>query len=129
MQDWCKKSPACHVRCIEGRDTCRPFVKPGFVIVDVEVKDPVAYREYRERAPATVTQYGGHYIVRGGAVTHVEPGWDFQRFVVLQFPSVAAAKAWYGSPEYQAILPIRLRSTKSRMAFVEGLDLNEALPA
>lgn len=104
-------------------------MQPGFVVVDVDVHDPADYKEYRERAPATVAQHGGRYIVRGGAVTHVEPGWDFHRFVVLQFPSVAAARRWYDSPEYQAILPIRLRSTRSRMAFVEGLDLTKAVPA
>lgn len=104
-------------------------VKPGFVIVDVDIKDTAAYQEYRQRAPATVARHGGRYIVRGGTVTHVEPGWDIDRFVVLQFPSLAAAQAWYASPEYQAILPIRQGATRSRMAFVEGLDPGEALPA
>lgn len=102
---------------------------PAYVIVDVDVRDEETYREYRAKAPATVAAAGGRYVVRGGAVTHVEPGWDFHRFVVLEFPSVAAAKAWYASPEYQRILPIRLRSTRSRMAFVEGLDPSKPLPA
>jgi uncharacterized protein (DUF1330 family) len=101
---------------------------PAYVIVDVDVQDPDAYAEYRAKAPATVAAAGGRYVVRGGGVTHVEPGWDFHRFVVLEFPSVAAARAWYRSPEYQRILPIRLRSTRSRMAFVEGLDPGAPLP-
>ena len=95
---------------------------PGYVIVDVDVKDATAYTEYRAKAPATVTASGGRYVVRGGSVTHVEPGWDVHRFVVLEFPSVAAAKAWYASPAYQKILPIRLKTTRSRMMFVEGLE-------
>ena len=119
----------CLLRCIEGPERNGWRVAPGFVIVDVDVKDPTVYREYRDRAPATVTKHGGQYIVRGGTVTDIEPGWDFHRFVVLQFPSVAAAKNWYNSPEYQAILPIRLHSTRSRMSFVEGLDLTQGLPA
>lgn len=102
---------------------------PAFVIVDVDVLDAAAYQTYRAKAPATVAQHGGRYLVRGGAVEHVEPGWDLHRFVILQFPSLAAARQWYDSPEYQAILPVRLRSTTSRMAFVEGLDLAKALPA
>jgi uncharacterized protein (DUF1330 family) len=102
---------------------------PAYVIVDVDVRDAEAYREYRERAPATVAAAGGRYVVRGGGVTHVEPGWDFHRFVVLEFPSVEAAKAWYGSPAYQKILPIRLASTRSRMAFVEGLDPSKPVPS
>lgn len=102
---------------------------PAYVIVDVDVQDPDDYAEYRAKAPATVAAAGGRYVVRGGGVTHVEPGWDFHRFVVLEFASVEAAKAWYRSPEYQGILPIRLRSTRSRMAFVEGLEPGRPLPS
>jgi uncharacterized protein (DUF1330 family) len=102
---------------------------PAYVIVDVDVKDPETYKEYRTKAAPTVTAAGGRYVVRGGAVTHVEPGWDVHRFVILEFPSVAAAQAWYDSPAYQAILPIRLKSTRSRMMFVDGLDPSKPLPA
>lgn len=102
---------------------------PAYVIVDVDVHDPETYKEYRAKAAPTVTRHGGRYIVRGGSVTHVEPGWDLHRFVILEFPSLAAARTWYDSPDYQAVLPIRLRSTRSRLAFVEGLDPNAPLPA
>jgi uncharacterized protein (DUF1330 family) len=101
---------------------------PAFVIVDVDVKDPETYKEYRAKAAPTVKQYGGRYIVRGGAVTHVEPGWDLHRFVILEFPSVSQAQKWYKSPEYAKVLPIRLKSTKSRLSIVEGLDPNAPLP-
>ena len=59
---------------------------------------------------------------------HVEPGWDVHRFVVLEFPTLNAAKAWYSSPAYQKILPIRLKSTRSRMMFVDGVDPSRPLP-
>lgn len=103
--------------------------KPGYVVVDVDVQDPKDYAEYRAKAPATVAAAGGRYVVRGGDVAHVEPGWDVARFVVLEFPSLEAAKAWYASPAYQAILPIRLRSTRSRMMMVEGLEPGAPLPS
>jgi uncharacterized protein (DUF1330 family) len=102
---------------------------PAYVIVDVDVKDPETYKEYRAKAAPTVAAAGGRYVVRGGAVTHVEPGWDVHRFVVLEFPSVAAAKAWYDSPAYRKVLPIRLRSTVSRLMIVEGLEPGAPLPA
>lgn len=102
---------------------------PAYVIVDVDVKDPETYKEYRAKAAPTVAAAGGRYIVRGGAVTHVEPGWDVHRFVILEFPSVAAAQSWYDSPAYRAVLPIRLRSTVSRLMIVEGLDPTKPLPA
>lgn len=102
---------------------------PAYVIVDVDVKDPERYREYRARAPATVAAAGGRYVVRGSEPAHLEPGWDVHRFVVLEFPSASAAKAWYSSPAYQEILPIRLASTKSRLMVVDGLDPSKPLPA
>lgn len=102
---------------------------PAFVVVDVDVKDEKDYAEYRAKAPATVAASGGRYIVRGGAVSHVEPGWDVHRFVILEFPSMAKAKAWYESPAYRKIAPIRQRSTVSRMMFVEGLDPGAPVPS
>ena len=101
---------------------------PAYVIVDVDVKDPAGYKEYRAKAAPTVLKYGGKYIVRGGNLTHIEPGWDLHRFVVLEFPSVEQAKKWYTSPEYAKVLPIRQRTAKSRMVFVEGLEPNAPLP-
>jgi uncharacterized protein (DUF1330 family) len=101
---------------------------PAYVIVDVDVKDPETYKEYRAKAAPTVMEAGGRYIVRGGAVAHVEPGWDVHRFVILEFPTMTAAKAWYASPAYQAVLPIRLKSTVSRLMMVEGLDPDAPLP-
>jgi uncharacterized protein (DUF1330 family) len=103
-------------------------IVPAYVIVDVDVKDPQTYKEYRAKAAPTVLQYGGKYLVRGGAVHHVEPGWEFHRFVILEFPSLEQAKRWYASPEYAKVLPIRLRSAKSKMTMVDGLDPSKPLP-
>lgn len=101
---------------------------PAYVVVDVEVTDSQEYAQYRAQAPPVIAKYGGRYIVRGGAVEHMEPGWDFHRFVMLEFPSVAAAKKWYNSPEYQKLLPVRKRTTRSRLAIVEGLDPGAPVP-
>ena len=101
---------------------------PAYVIVDVDVKDAKAYEEYRTQAPVTVAAAGGRYLVRGSQPAHLEAGWDVHRFVVLEFPTLAAAKGWYSSPAYQKILPIRLRTTKSRMMLVDGVDPTKPLP-
>ncbi|HLF16918.1 MAG TPA: DUF1330 domain-containing protein [Candidatus Thermoplasmatota archaeon] len=82
---------------------------PAFVLVGVEVTDPEAYKAYRAKAAPTVMAHGGRYVARGGAVHHLEPGWDLHRTVILEFPSVEAAKRWYASPEYRKALPIRLK--------------------
>ena len=73
----------------------------GYIIGQVEVKDPEAYREYIAQAPATIAQYGGEYLVRGGDFEVLEGEWARERTVVLRFPSVEDAKRWYASPEYE----------------------------
>lgn len=102
---------------------------PAYVIVDVDVHDPATYKEYRARAAPTVLKHGGRYLVRGGDVTQVEAGWDLHRFVILEFPTVEKAKAWYASDDYRKVLPLRLTSAKSRLAIVQGLDPGQPLPA
>ena len=94
----------------------------GYVIANVEVTDPVAYEAYRSRTHAIIDQYGGRFLVRGGAiqVREGEPG--LSRLVILEFPSVEAATTFYDSPEYQAIVPIRQANAESSLCIVEGIE-------
>jgi uncharacterized protein (DUF1330 family) len=92
---------------------------PGFVIAEVDVTDPGTFQKYAEKAPGTIAQYGGRYVIRGGKFDSVE-GDAPKRFVVIQFDSVEKAKAWEDSPEYNAIKPIRHSSAKSRVFIIEG---------
>lgn len=95
---------------------------PAYVILDIHVKDPEEYAAYRERSPATLAPYGGRYLVRGGELEVVEGEWSPERIVVLEFPSAEHAKAWYESPEYQEIAPIRQRAAPSDAVLVEGVS-------
>jgi uncharacterized protein (DUF1330 family) len=47
--------------------------------------------------------------------------WAPKRIAVIEFPSMAAAKAWYNSPEYQEILPLRLKASNGSLVFVDGV--------
>ena len=94
---------------------------PAYVIVEIEVTDPVGYEEYKKQAAATIEQYGGKYIVRGGACEALEGDWEPKRIVVLQFDNMGRAKAWLNSPEYIAPRKQRHRTAKTRMILVEGL--------
>lgn len=93
----------------------------AYVIVDIQVTDPAGYAEYRQLAPPIVAAYGGKYLVRGGALETLEGDWAPQRLVILEFPSVAQAKAWWDSPEYRPLREMRQRTTLSRMVVVEGV--------
>jgi uncharacterized protein (DUF1330 family) len=93
----------------------------AYVLVSVEVTDPDAYREYTAQTPGTVERYGGRFVVRGGQYETLEGDWSPQRIVVLEFPSVEQAKRWYNSTEYQRILPIRQRNSRTEfLTVVEG---------
>jgi len=92
---------------------------PGYVVAEVDVTNPDAFKEYAEKTPGTIAKYGGHYMIRGGKFDSIE-GDAPKRFVVIQFDSMEKAKAWEDSPEYNAIKPIRHSSAKSRVFIVEG---------
>ena len=93
----------------------------AYVIGEVEIRDMEDYKDYAKGVPATIAQYGGKYLVRGGAVNPKEGGWSPKRVVVLEFASMDQARKWYDSPEYAPLLAIRARAAASRLIFVEGV--------
>ena len=66
---------------------------PAYVINDLEVTDPVIFDEYRKRSPPTLAQFGGRFVVRGGAVGSLEGDWLRKRLVVLGSMSSTAHRA------------------------------------
>ena len=92
----------------------------AYVVVDIHVHDPVRYEEYKRKAAPSVAAFGGRYIVRGGAVSCLEGEWPTNRFVVLEFPSSARAREWWGSELYAPIKAIRHATASSKMILVEG---------
>jgi len=93
---------------------------PAYIIGEIEVTNPAGYDAYRPLAGASIAQYGGKFIVRGGNAELVEGSPDPARIVVIEFADVAAAKRWYHSPEYQEALKIRLANSKGRVLLVES---------
>lgn len=97
-------------------------IMAAYIIVQVRVKDPVRYEDYKALAPPSIAQYGGRYIARGGATETLEGGWNPKRLVLLEFPSMAQAKAWWESPEYAEARALRNATADSEMLLVEGLS-------
>jgi len=93
---------------------------PAYIIAEVEVTNPAGYEAYRPLAGASIAQYGGKFIVRGGKAELVEGTQEPARIVVIEFADTAAAKRWYNSPEYQAALKVRLANSTGRVLLVEG---------
>ena len=93
---------------------------PAYFVAEVEVTNPSGYEPYRALAAASIAQYGGRFVARGGKSELIEGSPEPQRVVIIEFTDVAAAKRWYNSPEYQRALPIRLANSKARAFIVEG---------
>ena len=103
----------------------------AYVIAMIDVADQENYEKYAAAAPAATAKFGGkaiaREIARGATVATLEgdfsPPPDFSpgRTVVLEFPSVEDAKAWYESAEYQEARNFRVGAANFRMLLVDGL--------
>ncbi len=92
-----------------------------YSVAEITVKDPGAYAEYQAKVPATIEQYGGRYLVRGGEVTPREGGWNPGRIVILEFPDEDSLLRWASSPEYAPVAEIRHRAAETRSFSVQGV--------
>ena len=95
---------------------------PAYLVAENEVTNPAGFAPYRAAVGATVTQYGGRFLVRGGATDLIEGGPPPKTIVIIEFADTAALKRWYDSPEYQKILPSRLDNSTGRLFIVEGVS-------
>jgi uncharacterized protein (DUF1330 family) len=94
--------------------------KPAaYVIEENDILDAEALKQYGPKVEPTLTPYGGTYVIRGGRTVALlgEPP---KRIVVLGFESVDKAEAWFHSPAYQALKPLREKAMHKRSFIVEG---------
>ena len=93
----------------------------GYWIARVAVRDAERYKDYVAAAAPAFAEFGARFLARGGAVTPLE-GVARDRNVVIEFPSVEAAKACYDSPAYQAAKAIRQTAAEADMLIVAGAE-------
>jgi uncharacterized protein (DUF1330 family) len=91
-------------------------------MVELEVFDTAGFEEYRALVAPMIARFGGHYIVRGGAVAEFEGEAPKDRVVVVEFPSLAMAEAFLRSDEYRPVAAIRRNTANSRIFLVEGIS-------
>jgi uncharacterized protein (DUF1330 family) len=94
---------------------------PAYYVVEVNVRDVDKYRnDYASHVAATLAPYGGRYLAAGGRTESIEGAPPASRVSILEFPSVEKAEAWYNSPEYNKIKPVRHAVATTRSFIVEG---------
>jgi uncharacterized protein (DUF1330 family) len=92
----------------------------AYLIAEIDVTDAVAYEPYKKAASESIARHGGKYIARGGKTVSLE-GAAPKRLVILEFPSLDAAKRFHESADYQAAIALRKKaSASSRLYIVEG---------
>lgn len=96
-------------------------IPKAYYVAEFELTDPEGIKPYSTGVTATFKPFGGRFIVRGGKLTGLEGPPPGSRTVIIEFPSMERALAWYNSPEYTALRPYRQRSGKSRTYIIEGL--------
>ena len=94
----------------------------AYIISDVTVSDAEAFQTYRTRAAASIAQYGGRYLARGGPIEQLEGDWLPQAIVIVEFPDIEQARAWYRSPEYAHALDIRDEALSRNLILVDGVN-------
>lgn len=93
----------------------------AFVVVEVEVRDADAFAHYRRSGLPTIAEHGGRVLARSDEAVPLEVGWHPPRIVIIEFPSVEAARNWHASPAYQAARELRLNAGTTRSVAFDGL--------
>jgi len=99
-------------------------MRKAYLIVELTINDIDAYDRYRQQVIATLEAADARFLVRGGKRIQLE-GADDQhhddlRTVIVEFPSMEVALAWYESPAYTPLIELRRSAADSRLFFVEG---------
>jgi uncharacterized protein (DUF1330 family) len=95
---------------------------PAYVIAVVEDSwDQDKLIKYREGNTEVVAAHGGRFVVRGGASAVLEGDWDPKRIVVMEFPDMDAARAWYESDDYAPLRDLRRSASTTNIVVVEGV--------
>lgn len=116
-----KRSLLCAITAAAALMAAPLRAAPAYYIAEFELTDREALRPYAERVESTFAPFGGRYIVRGGQSDALEGNAPKPRIVIIAFDSLEQARAWYNSPAYAEIRPIRQRSGRTNAYIVEGL--------
>jgi uncharacterized protein (DUF1330 family) len=92
----------------------------AYIIGNIDVTSPERYATYVKEVGASVAQYGGRFIVRGGRAEKLEGPLEPGRVVVIEFPTSERAKAWWDSEEYRELKAIRRSASAGSLFVVEG---------
>jgi|TARA_B100002003_G_C14082613_1_gene520803 uncharacterized protein (DUF1330 family) len=92
----------------------------GYLIAQLNVKNFESYKNYIEKVTPLVKKFGGEYIVRSGKYKVVQGKWQYERNVIIKFPSYQNAVDFYESDEYDPVKKIRENNSYGNIILIEG---------
>lgn len=93
----------------------------AFLIVDTKIENPDKYEEYKKLARPIAEKFGGVYRARGGELDVRETDlWTPTRVVIIEFPDMDSARAFFDSAEYAPVKPLRRDNASCTLFIVEG---------
>lgn len=93
---------------------------PAYLIYRAQVHDTAVYRDYMARTPEAIAAFGGRFLARGGQTVTLEGVPETARVIIVEFPSLADAQAFYDSDIYRSAIPFRRDAADVQMVVVEG---------
>ena len=96
-----------------------------YAVAEIEITDPSWVAEYVERTTPLVERHGGRYLARTPRIEQVEgERTPPQIYLIIEWPSEEAAKAFYASEEYRPLREARRAGSRGDFFFVAGEDVN-----
>jgi uncharacterized protein (DUF1330 family) len=95
----------------------------GYAIFTEHINDPDGLAAYAQEAMPTIFATGGSVVVAGPPAEALEGEWHGHQTVILEFPTVEAAQAWYHSPEYQAVIGKRHAAAETNAVIFAGFEM------
>ena len=93
----------------------------AYIIVQANITDIEKYKVYLEKVTPIVKKHSGEYLVRGGKYEKMLGNWDYERTVVIKFPSFKLAKDFHNSAEYEPVKKIREENSIGNLIIIEGV--------
>ena len=83
---------------------------PAYWLARAKINDPVEYKMYTDRVPEILGKFKGKVLARGGEYKTLEGPETFERYVVIEFPTMDDAVACFNSPEYREAAAFRRKN-------------------
>jgi len=94
---------------------------PAYLLAEVQVTDPDTWKQYIAALPGTLAPYKTRTLARANPVALDNSAPPAGNLVIIAFNNMEDVKAFWNSPAYQAIIPLREKSAKTRVYAVEGM--------